>query len=73
MKQQVLFVQGEGAGAHRADAKLFASLRRALGTRFEVIFPKMPVGQDPDYERWKPRLTKEVSAMRDYRFSSVTP
>lgn len=63
MGQQILFIQGGGEGAHRADAKLVASLRRALGPRYKVIFPKMPAEEDPDYERWKPLLGKELSVL----------
>jgi hypothetical protein len=63
MKQQILFIQGGGAGAHQADARLVVSLRRALGTSYEVRFPKMPAEGDPDYQRWKPRLTEELAAL----------
>jgi predicted alpha/beta hydrolase family esterase len=63
VKQQILFLQGGGAGAHQADAKLVASLRRPLGTSYDVRFPKMPAEDDPDYQRWKPRLTKELAAL----------
>jgi uncharacterized protein len=65
MKQQVLFIQGGGAGAHREDKKLVASLRDALGESYEVRFPIMPQEDDPDYQRWRPRLGKELSALRD--------
>ena len=65
MKQQVLFVQGGGAGAHREDEKLVASLRAALGGSYEVRFPRMPHEDAPDYQVWRPRLGGELGDLRE--------
>jgi predicted alpha/beta hydrolase family esterase len=71
MKLQVLFIQGAGGGAHHEDARLAASLRDALGNSYEVRFPKMAAEADPDYQRWKPHLAKELAAMPDKPFLSA--
>ena len=63
MKRQVLFVQGGGEGAHAADEKLVASLRRALGASYEVVYPRMPNEAAPDYVAWKRCLSHELEAL----------
>jgi predicted alpha/beta hydrolase family esterase len=61
MRNQVLFVQGGGAGAHDEwDDKLVASLRRGLGPDYEIRYPRMPGEDDPDYARWRPALEEEI-------------
>ena len=48
--QQILFIQGGGAGAHDEwDDKLVDSLRRELGDGYEVRYPRMPDEDDPSY------------------------
>jgi predicted alpha/beta hydrolase family esterase len=63
MKRQILFIQGGGTGAHKADNKLVASLQRALGTNYEVRYPKMPNEDAPSYEDWKVQINKEIAAL----------
>ncbi len=63
MKRQVLFIQGGGDGAHEADGKLVANLRRELGAAYEVVYPRMPNEGMPDYETWKLRIHEEVAAL----------
>lgn len=63
MKKQVLFVHGGGQGAYEEDEKLAANLRDVLGAAYEVRHPKMPDEDQPAYEAWKDRITKELSAM----------
>jgi uncharacterized protein len=60
MKKQVLFIHGGGEGAYEADAKLAASLQKALGTKYDVRYPEMP---DPTYKAWKARISKEYAAL----------
>ena len=43
MTHQILFIQGGGAGAYEADQQLVVSLRRALGTAYELLYPNMPM------------------------------
>ncbi len=61
--KQVLFIQGGGEGAYKADAKLTASLRAALGTEYEVRYPKMPHEESPEYDVWKAQISKELAAL----------
>lgn len=63
MKQQILFIQGGGSGAHNEDEKLVASLRKHLGATYEVRHPQMPKENDPDYQVWRPQIGKELAAV----------
>ena len=63
MKKQVLFIQGGGAGAYEADGKLAAYLRDALGAEYNVLYPKMPNEERPEYEAWKAQISKEHAAV----------
>jgi len=63
VKQAILFLQGGGKGAHTADGKLVASLRGALGGSYEILYPKVPDEQDPDYEQWKPVIAHELEKL----------
>jgi predicted alpha/beta hydrolase family esterase len=58
---RVVFLQGGGAGAHDADALLADSLSRHLGQGFAVDFPRMPVEDDPDSERWGPAIGDAIA------------
>jgi predicted alpha/beta hydrolase family esterase len=58
---RVVFLQGGGAGAHDADALLADSLSRHLGEGFAVDFPRMPVEDDPDSERWGPAIGDAIA------------
>lgn len=60
-KDDVLFIQGGGEGAHSEDAPLAESLTRALGPKFEVRFPRMPDEADPNVESWKQKISSELS------------
>lgn len=63
MKQQILFIQGGGAGAYQEDGKLVASLRNTLGVAYEVLYPQMPNEGDPDYGMWKVQIKKELAGL----------
>jgi predicted alpha/beta hydrolase family esterase len=64
--RQVLFIQGGGAGAHEQwDSKLVDSLRRELGNRYEVRYPRMPHEEDPSYARWSAAIWCELTALDD--------
>jgi predicted alpha/beta hydrolase family esterase len=66
MTRQVLFVQGGGAGAHDEwDNKLVDSLKRALGSDYEICYPRMPNEADPGYVRWKRALENEFATLED--------
>ncbi|GAB3960044.1 alpha/beta fold hydrolase [Micromonospora vulcania] len=64
--RKILFVQGVGAGTHDEwDNKLVDSLRRELGTGYEVRYPRMPDEDDPDYATWSAAIRQEVVALDD--------
>ena len=48
MKTPVLFIQGGGEGAHEYDALLSKSLQQALGSEYEVHYPRMPDESNPE-------------------------
>jgi predicted alpha/beta hydrolase family esterase len=65
-KRQLLFVQGGGAGVHDEwDDKLVESLRRELGSGYEIRYPRMPDEDDPRYPAWKATLENELVALAD--------
>lgn len=66
MSSQLLFVQGGGAGTHDEwDNKLVDSLRRGLGSAFEIRYPRMPNEDDPTFATWKTALEKEFAKLDD--------
>lgn len=66
MTKQVFFVQGGGDGAHdRWDDKLVASLRRELGSGYEIRYPRMPEEGDPQYASWKLKIEEELAQLDD--------
>jgi uncharacterized protein len=63
MRKEVLFVHGGGHGAYEEDKKLVASLRDILGTAYDVRYPRMPDEDRPEYEAWKERIARELTAL----------
>src|SRR5882757_7133196 len=57
----VLFIQGGGKGAYSEDTPLADSLKRALGAKYDVRFPRMPDEADPNVESWKRKISLELS------------
>ena len=64
MTKHVLFIQGVGEGAFEADKKLAASLRKSLGTDYEVHYPAMVDEDNASYDKWKPQIEKELAALQ---------
>ncbi len=60
LKTTILFIQGGGKGAYDADGKLVSYLRDTLGEEYEIIYPKMPGEDDPDYEAYKTKIEQEL-------------
>ena len=61
----VLFVQGAGTNVHADwDRTLVESLRRELGPRYEVRYPRMPNEDEPSLRSWGPVLEREIAALR---------
>ena len=64
--RQILFIQGAGEGTHDEwDDKLVDSLRRALGERYEVRYPRMPAEDDPSDAAWGHSIRQELSTLDD--------
>jgi uncharacterized protein len=63
MRKQVLFVHGGGQGAYGEDKKLATNLQDVLGAAYEVRCPKMPDEGRPEYEAWKERIARELTAL----------
>lgn len=57
----VLFIQGGGKGAHSEDTPLANSLKRALGPKYDVRFPRMPDEANPSVASWKESIFSELS------------
>jgi uncharacterized protein len=64
MTKHVLFIQGAGEGAYEEDKKLAASLKRAVGSEYEVHYPAMPDEDNAPYEQWKQQIEKELAVMQ---------
>lgn len=65
MKKQVLFIQGGGNGGYGADAKLVASLQKALGKDYPIIYPQMQTDDAaPDFG-WLKQIGEEIGKLRD--------
>jgi predicted alpha/beta hydrolase family esterase len=65
VRKQVLFIQGAGEGAYEEDGRLAASLQEALGSTYEVRYPKIPNEGDIEYVDWKAQLDRELGALAD--------
>jgi hypothetical protein len=52
MSTCALFIQGGGEGAHAEDKLLANSLKRALGSSYDVRYPRMPDEANPSVEVW---------------------
>ncbi|HET6993887.1 MAG TPA: alpha/beta hydrolase [Chitinophagaceae bacterium] len=68
MTKQVLFIQGGGDGGYEADAKMVASLQKALGKDYEVSYPRMQTDEfAPDFG-WLKQIGNEIGKLRDNGF-----
>lgn len=59
MKHPVLFIHGAGEGAYEEDGRLVDSLRRALGSSYEVHYPEMPTDDDATSQDWTAPIESE--------------
>jgi uncharacterized protein len=63
VKKQALFIQGGGNGGYEADAKLVASLQKALGKDYEIGYPRMQTdAAAPDFG-WLRQIAKEIDKL----------
>ena len=64
MIRRVLFVHGAGRHAHdHWDNRLVDSLRSELGPDYNVHYPVMPNGADPQYFAWKQAIERDLAAL----------
>ncbi|WP_408010293.1 hypothetical protein ACJROX_08385 [Pseudalkalibacillus sp. A8] len=64
MKKYVLFIHSAGAQVlHQGSSELAAYLKDALGYEYDVLNPKMPEPENPEYTLWKVQIEKELSAL----------
>ncbi len=59
----VLFIHGAGEGAFEEDEPLAKSLREALGSEFEVVYPRMPETFDATYEDWTDLIARALTGL----------
>jgi predicted alpha/beta hydrolase family esterase len=60
----VLFIQGAGSGTHADwDSRLVESLRRELGPRYRIRYPRMPEEADPTMAAWRPVIEEELASL----------
>jgi uncharacterized protein len=65
MRKQVLFIQGGGNDGYEADAKLVASVQKALGKDYEISYPRMQTDDAaPDFG-WLKQIEKEIGNRGD--------
>jgi predicted alpha/beta hydrolase family esterase len=65
MRKQVLFIQGGGEDGHEADAKLVSSLQKALGTNYEIRYPRLQTDEAaPDFG-WIKQIGNEIDKLKD--------
>ena len=70
MKKQVLFIHGGGEDsdkAYKADSKLAESLQGALGSRYQVSFPRLKEESLPDFG-WPRQISEEINKIGDSLF-----
>ncbi|SEW46853.1 hypothetical protein SAMN05428988_6561 [Chitinophaga sp. YR573] len=65
MRKQVLFIQGGGDDGYKADVNLVASLQKALGKDYQIIYPQMQTdAAAPDFG-WLKQIGEEIGKLRD--------
>jgi hypothetical protein len=63
MKKYVLFIHGAGEGAYEEDGLLVVSLQNALGSAYEVRYPRMVNEESPEYADWKVQIESELATL----------
>jgi uncharacterized protein len=63
MKKYVLFLHGAGEGAYDEDRLLVESLQNALGSAYEVRYPRLPEEDSATYADWKAPTERELATL----------
>jgi uncharacterized protein len=64
MSKHVLFIRGGGGEvAYKEDRLLADSLQNALGTSYQVQYPKMPFDENVGYTGWKVEIDAALSSL----------
>lgn len=59
-KKSILFIQGGGKGAFKADMKLVSFLKKNMKESYEIHYPQMPDENNPSYENYKGKIQDEL-------------
>jgi serine hydrolase len=66
LRRQILVAHSAGPqGDREGSGYLVASLRKALGSGYDLRYPIMPEPDSPAYAPWHERLEKELAALDD--------
>ncbi len=64
MTKPILFIHGAGNQRHPlGSGKLVASLKRELGSDYEVLAPDMPDPDHPRYLAWRDQIEQELDKL----------
>ncbi|MFB4166929.1 alpha/beta hydrolase [Virgibacillus sp. JSM 102003] len=64
MTKQILFIHSAGPqGEHEGSFDLIVYLQDNLNAEYNLIIPEMPNPENPEYTRWKERLSKEFASL----------
>ena len=64
--RQILFIHSAGPqGAGQGSDVLLAYIREHMGKSFEIIAPAMPEPDQPEYIRWKMKLSHNLQQLKD--------
>jgi len=64
MNKHILFIEGGGNGGYEADAKLVASLQKALGKSYRVCYPHLQVDATKSDFGWCDQIGKEIETIK---------
>ncbi|GGF16418.1 hypothetical protein [Flavobacterium limi] len=64
MKKQILFIQGGGKNGYETDKSLVASLKKEIGTDYNIQYPELESDESlPDFG-WTEQISKQIAEMK---------
>lgn len=66
MTQKILFVQGAGEGSHTEDRALAEYLEKALGSEYELRYPKLSGLENIVYDAWNNEARAELERLGEH-------